>query len=195
MLTGLHTATPERLQLGAGVFLRNFSLDGAESAAQLKKRIAAAIVSDSGVMGATRGGGTFTCTPMLRSIEADGVRTPFVGGTVNDGWQVRLTGTLLEVTPDNVASLLLCADVTRSGNVTTVEAREDIAEGDYIPHLCWVGDTARGLVAIELTGVLNRRGAVFTFRDKGEGELPFEFQAHAEDLQQEKAPFRVVFFQ
>lgn len=193
MMTGMHSATPERLQLGAGVFLKNLDLNGVSTAAGARQRAAAAIAADSGVLGVTRGGGTFRAEPQLRSIEADGVRTPFVGGTVLDGWDVRMTGTLLEITPANFADALLCAEVTASGGMTTLTARETLEEEDYIPRLCWIGDTSRGLMLIELTGVLNVKGAVFTFRDRGEGELPFEFRAHAEEPEQDTAPFRVVF--
>lgn len=193
MMTGMHSATPERLQLGAGVFLKNLDLTGVSSAVALRQRVAAAIAADSGVLGATRGGGTFRAVPQLRSIEADGAGTPFVGGTVLDGWDVRMTGTLLEITPANFADALVCAEVTTSGGMTTLRAWESLEDEDYIPQLCWIGDTARGLMLIELTGVLNVKGAAFTFRDRGEGELPFEFRAHADDAEQETAPFRVVF--
>jgi len=194
MMTGLHPGTPDHLQLGAGMFLKNFSTEGIATAAILRQRLREAVQEGSKVMGATRGGGTFVCKPLLRFLEADGVRSPFVGGTVNDGWVVKLTGTLLEITPENMAAALPGAKVTSSGAMTVVEARCELRDSDYIPHLCWVGDTARGAVLIELTGALNVKGAAFTFRDKREGELPFEFQAHAETPDQETAPCRVLFF-
>ena len=68
-------------------------------------------------------------------------------------------------------------------------------ESDYIPSLCWVGDTSKGFVLIDLENALNLTGANFTFVDKGEGTLPFEFQAHAKDLASMKyAPVTIVFF-
>ena len=194
MLTGMHSGTPERLQLGAGVFLKDFDFDGATGAADLVARAEEAVRTGRGLLGATRGGGSFIYRPLLRSLEADGVRTPFVGSTVIDGWDVRLTGTLLEITPENFARALVCADVTATGGVTVVQAREALTEADYLPRICWIGSTSRGAVLIELTGVLNVKGAAFTFRDRGEGELPFEFRAHAVEPGQDTAPFRIVFF-
>lgn len=193
MITGFHQGTPERLQLGAGIFLKNFSLDGISSAQVLKQKIAQAVQEGSCVMGATRGGGMFSCAPMLRSMEADGLRAPFVGSTVNDGWIVKLKGTLLEITPENIASALACATVSHNGNLTVVQARNELTQDDYIPRLCWIGDTAKGAVLIELTGAVNLRGVAFTFHDRREGELPFEFQAHAEACDQDTAPFRMLF--
>ena len=195
MTTGLTPTTFENLQLNAGLFLRGFDFSTAASAAQLRLLVADAIAEGSCVIGATRGGGTFQCTPSLRAIEADGLRSPVVGSTVNDGWTVKLSGTMLEITPENFAAALICADVETQGSVTTLRARSEIAEDDYIPSLCWIGDTSRGFVLIELTNALNMKGAAFTFTDKGEGTLPFEFQAHQDpDAEDAHAPFRIVFF-
>lgn len=195
MTTGFRPASYQNLQLNAGLFLKNFNPDGAADAASLKALLAQAVSSGTGVIGATRGGGTFRCTPDIRRIEADGLRAPVKGLTVNDLWTVKLTGTMLEMTPENFASALLCADVTTTGSVTCVKVRNRIEDADYIPRLCWVGDTSRGFVLIELTQALNLSGANFTFTDKGEGTLPFEFQAHlASGDDDGYAPFRILFF-
>ena len=195
MTTALTASTYENLQLNAGLFLRGFDFSTAATAAQLRLLVADAIAEGSCIIGATRGGGTFQCTPNLRAIEADGQRSPTVGATVNDGWTVKLTGTMLEITPDNFAAALICADVDKQGSLTTIRARREITQDDYIPTLCWIGDTSRGFVLIELTNALNIKGAAFTFTDKGEGTLPFEFQAHQDaDADQDYAPFRIVFF-
>lgn len=195
MMTGLTPKTFERLQLDAGVFLVNFDYSTAKDAASLAELVAAAIESDTGCLGATRGGGSFECTPDTRTVEADGMRYAYVGSTKNDTWTIKLKTTLLEVTPENFAKALMCADVNKNGSVTTVKVRTSIEEDDYIPSLCWVGDTARGLTLINLENALNLTGASFTFADKGEGTLPVEFQAHQADLEnQEYAPFEILFF-
>lgn len=195
MTTGLNPATFENLQLNAGLFLRNFDFSTASSAAQLRLLVAQAITEGSCILGATRGGGSFQCIPSLRHVEADGLRSPTVGSTVNDGWLVKLSGTLLEMTPENFAAALVCADVETKSHMTTLRVRRDIFPEDYIPTLCWIGDTSRGFVLIELTNVLNMKGAAFTFADKGEGTLPFEFQAHlSPDADPAYAPFRIIFF-
>lgn len=195
MITGLRAETFERLQLNAGVFLTGFDYSAATDAATLKTKLATAIEAGTGVLGATRGGGSFECTPETRTIEADGMRYPFKGSTVNDMWTVKLKTTLLEATPENFKNALMCADITTAGKVTTVRVRTDIKPDDYIPSLCWIGDTSKGFVMIQLDNALNLTGASFTFTDKGEGTLPVEFQAHQASLEdQDHAPFRVVFF-
>lgn len=195
MTTGLRPETFQQLQLNAGIFLEGFSHEGVEDAAALKAALAEFIEAGTGLLGATRGGGSFECTPETRTVEADGMRYPFKGATVNDMWTVKMTGTLLEITPENFRRALASGEVEKTGSKTTVRVRTDFRDEDYIEKLCWVGDTSRGYVLIELDNALNLTGATFTFADKGEGTLPFEFQAHQANLtDQEYAPFRIVFF-
>lgn len=196
MITGLRPESFENMQLNAGVFLKNFDYSSYTSASELLAGIDAALSSGTGVIGATIGGGSFQATPTIRQIEADGMRAPIKGSTINDMWVVKLTGTMKEITPSNFKDALVSADMTTSGDVTTIKLRNSIANGDYIPTLCWVGDTSdNGFVLINLTNALNLTGANFTFTDKGEGSLPFEFQAHQEDLSESQyAPVEIVFF-
>lgn len=195
MITGLRPETFEKLQLNSGVFLKDFDYASATDKASLESLILAALESGAGVLGATRGGGTFQCTPSTRTIEADGMRYPVKGSTVNDMWTIKLTTTLLEITPNNFKDALMCCDATTEGNKTTLSIRTAIEDKDYIPHLIWVGDTSKGLVLIDLYEALNLAGANFTFTDKGEGTLPVEFQAHQASLKDmDKAPVLIVFF-
>lgn len=195
MLTGIHNETFNNLQLNAGAFVRDFDYTQYKDKAALKTAFAALLETGEGLLGMTRGGGTFQCAPTLRNIEGDGLRSPFVGGTVNDGWTVKLTGTLLEITPENFAAAMMCADKPEtSGSATTIKLRTAIKREDYIPKICWIGDTSQGYMLIEIQNALNVTGANFTFTDKGEGTLPFEFQAHqANATNQDYAPCTVVF--
>ena len=197
MITGLRPATFENLQTNAGAFLKNFVWKTYKTYEELLEAIVAALDKPENTVGATIGGGSFQCTPSLRNIEADGMRYQFVGSTVNDMWTVKITGTMKEITPENFKDALICADLETSddGLIKTLRVRTDIEPGDYIPSLCWVGDTSKGFVLIDLENALNLTGANFTFTDKGEGSLPFEFQAHAKDLANMKyAPVTIVFF-
>lgn len=192
MTTGLTPQTFENLQLNAGCFVAGVALSAIKAVSELKTALASAMNDPEKWLGATRGGGTFQCTPAIRNIEADGKRAEFVGSSVNDGWTVKLTTTLLEATPENFKRALLSADIATSGSVTTIKPRVAITDEDYIQTLAWVGDTAYGLTVIELDNVLNLAGATFTFTDKGEGTIPVEFTAHQASLEnQEYAPCRV----
>ena len=196
MITGLRPATFTNLQLNAGVFLKDFDYSAITTAAALETAILAALEAGTDILGATKGGGSFQATPTTRQIEVDGMRAPIKGSTVVDGWAVKMTGTMVEITPENFKNALLAADITTSGDKKTVKIRNEIADADYIESLCWVGDTSNsGFVLINLSNALNLTGANFTFTDKGEGSLPFEFQAHQASLEDSQyAPCEIVFF-
>lgn len=195
MITSLRPETFDNLQLNAGVFLFNFDANTYTTTTALEDAVLAALEAGTDIMGATIGGGSFNATPSIRQIEADGMRYPIVGSTVNDMWTVNLSTTMKEVNPENFQRALMTCDMTKEGNVTKLEVRTDIKPEDYIPRCSWVGDTSRGFVLIELDNVLNIAGAAFTFTDRGEGQIPVEFQAHVGDLSKmDKAPFRIWFF-
>lgn len=197
-ITAVRTETFKNLQLNAGAFLVNFDYASIESVDALKAAIATALEDKSKTLGATRGGGTFTATPEVRNIEADGKRYEFVGSTVFDSWSIKLTGTLMEIIPENFSRILAAADVTENSGKTmkTIKVRTDVKSTDFIDTLTWVGDTSRGAMMITIKNALNTTGATLTFTDKGEGTLPFEFTAHQSSVEDtEYAPFEIVYLE
>lgn len=197
MTTGLRASTFENLQLNAGMFLANFDYSTATDAATLGALLKTEREKTSGsaLIGATRGGGTFVCTPNTRSIEADGKREEWKGSSVNDGWTIKLTTTLLEINADNLKRSFGTADVTDTEKKHTIKIRADIKDADYIDSLVWVGDTSKGYVLIAIKNALNTAGATLTWTDKGEGTIPVEFTAHQDGLETDGyAPCEVIFF-
>ena len=187
----------ENLQLNAGIFLVGFDYSSITDASALKTAIAAAVTAGTDILGVTRGGGTFTVTRETRTPEVDGMRYPFKGSDFVDSADAYLSGTLLEVNPDNFKRLLGSGDKATSGKKTTITMRTAIdPDTDYLDSLCWVGDIADGrLVLIELDNAFNTSDFSLTFTDKGEGTMTFEFHARQDDvLDYDNAPFRVVFF-
>ena len=197
MTTGLRASTFENLQLNAGMFLANFDYSTATDAAKLGALLKTEREKTSGsaLIGATRGGGTFVCTPNTRSIEADGKREEWKGSSVNDGWTIKLTTTLLEINADNLKRSFGTADVTDTEKKHTIKIRTDIKDAEYIDSLVWVGDTSKGYVLIAIKNALNTAGATLTWTDKGEGTIPVEFTAHQDGLETDGyAPCEVIFF-
>lgn len=189
MTTGLDSKSFERLQLNAGVFLKDFDYSNIKSLEELKAAIAEAMKDDAHRMGATRGGGNFQAVPTTREIEADGKRYEFVGSTVYDYWDIRMSGTLLEFVKGTLKALLATADAETIGTgVTKFTLRTQPKDEDYM-NLVWVGDTSKGYLMIGLKNALNTAGMNFTFTDKGEGTLPFEFHARQDKVEDyETAP-------
>lgn len=187
----------QNLQLNAGVFLVDFDYSSIANAGALKTAIASALDDNEKILGVTRGGGSFTVTKETRTPEVDGMRYPFKGADFVDSVDAYLSGTLLEVTPENFSRLLGTGTAETSGKKTTITMHTAInPDTDYIDKLCWVGDIADGrLVLIELDNAFNTADFSLTFTDKGEGTMTFEFHARQSDVNDyDNAPFRVVFF-
>ena len=191
--TPLRADTFKKLQLNAGIFIKNLTIGN--DAAAMATAIAAAITAGTNLLGATRGGGTFTVTKETRKPDVDGRRYPFKGDTVVDSVDGYLSTTLVEITPENFALGLGSATIEGSGTKKTITMNTAIRDTDYIDTLVWVGDLADGqFVAIELLNALNTADLSFAFTDKGEGTIPIEMHAHQADVSAyDTAPFRVHF--
>ena len=132
----------------------------------------------------------------MRQIEADGKRYEFVGSEVIDKWDVKLTGTLIEIVPGNIVRVLATGEATENEGktITTIKTRTALKDTDYIKSVNWVGDTSKGAMMITLFNALNTSGATMTINDNGEGTLPFEFVAHQINVEQtEYAPYEIVY--
>ena len=191
MTTGLSAASFEHLQLGAGMFLKDLNISAATSASALRTLLASAIASGVNVLGATRGGGTFQCTPKWRQLEADGLRSPVVGGTVNDGWTVKLSGTLLEITPAN-AAMLLNAPLYADEGSRAVLVPDPTPVPPASDDVCWVGSTGSGMLAIHLFSPISTGGMVFRASRNGLGEAAFTLMAHKRSPADTGLPCRLL---
>ena len=194
--TALRSETFQKLQLNAGIFLKDFDYSSITDATALKTAIVTAVQSGTGLIGATRGGGTFTATREIRTPEIDGMRYGFKGSDFVDSADAYLSTTAVEITPENFA-ILLGGEATVSGLKTTVKMKTELGDDAYLNNLCWVGDLADGrYVLIKLDNAINTSDFTFTFTDKGEGTIAVEFHARQEHVDDyDYAPFEVVFFE
>lgn len=181
--TPLRKETYKNLQLNAGVTLVGFDLDDYDDASDLKAALKLAIEDESKLLGATRGGGTFTITREIREVEADGARSRFVGSEIVDNADAYLSETLIEVTPDHLKAVLgsVTVDDTNPNHIV-MTLHTAFEEEDYLPSVVWVGDTSEGFMAIELLNALNTADFTFTFADKNEGTVNVEYHAHQDDV-------------
>lgn len=194
MIASVRDDSWQNMQLGAGVLLRNADFSRVKTAAAMREAVADAMMRDDCIIGATKDGGTFTCRPMLRSTEGDARRTAAASAVVNDGWTVRMTGTLMEITPGSFAMTVGPASAEKNGAATEICTQGDVQEG-FLHHLCWVGDTSRGFLLIEMHGVMSTGGAVLRMHEDGSGEMPFDLQAHVMGADNGAAPCRIVFLE
>lgn len=195
-LSALREATFDNLQLNVGIFIKDFDYESLLDAESLLAAIKTEITAGTNLLGATRGGGTFSVSREMRQPQVDGLRYRFKGGTFVDSTDPYLSTTLVETTPENFAAGF-GGKAVRNGKRVKVTMETALTDDSYLDNLCWVGDLADGrLVLINLYNALNTSNFTFTFQDKNEGSVAVEFhatQASVEDY--DVAPFEVVFFE
>ena len=200
--TPLREATFSNLQLNAGIFIANADYSSIANATALKTAIANLIAGTSSalgsatLLGATRGGGSFTVTRELRQPDVDGRRYGFKGDTFVDSVDAQLSTTLVEITLDTFKKAFGSFTASGSSPKQTLKLNTAIDTTDYLTNVCWIGDLADGkLVLICLKNTINEADITLTFTDKGEGTIPVEFHAKQAGVNDyDTAPFEVVYF-
>lgn len=179
--TGLTSTTPQNLQLNAGVFLKSYTKGTS--------------ISASDIIGATRGGGSFSAVPTIHQVAVDGAPTYVKGLERIDEWVVQFSvNAFLEFTADLLARALGVAvtDTTVNDVDHKLTVSHSIASGDY-KTIYWVGDLSNGQnVVIKLNNALNLAGLTITANDKGEGTYPLTLTAHYDISDLDTAPFEII---
>ncbi len=169
--------TFSKLQLGAGVFLKEFTPT-------------TATFEDSAIFGATDGGVSFSATPTFKDL-ADGIDN----ATLNlkelkriDSWEVKMSGTLKTIDA-TVAKSLLGAGTVATNKVT---ANAELKSEDFA-DLWWVGDYGEnnGFIAIHLINALSTGGFKIQSANKDKGSFAFEYTAHSSVANADVVPFEL----
>lgn len=194
---GLTPDSFKNMQLNAGMFLIGLdstTITASTTAEDFADMIETAVEAGKS-LGATTGGGSFNAVPEVRQIEADGMRSPIIGSTVFDSWEITLATTMKEITAKNMQ--IVIATVRQDAVSGAIKIGNTLLPSDYIPFIGWAGMLLDGrLVYIELQNALNLDGAAFTFTDKGEGTIPVTFRGHQSDLKNMQfAPCNIWFFE
>lgn len=179
MLTGVTSTTSSNLQLGAGVLTKAYTQGGSISAAD--------------IIGASRGGGSFTAVPTQRGIEADGLPSNVKNFKVIDEWVATLNITLIEFKAD-VLKLALGggATSTTSADTTTITATDNVVAADF-QDLYWIGDLSDGnKIVIHLKNAMNSNGLNITITNKGEGTFALALVANYDVSDLSTAPFEII---
>ena len=150
-------------------------------------------------VGASRGGLEFDPGTEMRTLQYDGQRHKKIGHHRTTGWDAKITGTMLELSPDNVVMLESGATVTEiaaaGGQPATRKIVPKSADGLYV-----AGD----YVAEPKLTFLRGNGGTFSVcaaggkvtqykigaKDKDEGEIPVTMElCAAADDPDDLAPF------
>lgn len=181
--TGLTDRTIVNLQLNAGVLLTTYT-KGTD-------------INEDDIIGATRGGGSFTAVPTVHQAAVDGAPTYTKGLERVDDWVITLNATMVEVSDEAISRALgVGVTKTETGTGTTKDTtftvKRTVNDADY-KDLYWVGDLSNGQnVVIKIKNALNTSGLNLTFSDRGEGTYALALIGHftTEDL--DTAPFELT---
>lgn len=183
MKTGLTDRTIQNMQLNAGVLLNKYT-KGTD-------------IEEDDIIGATRGGGSFSLIPTVHQAAVDGAPTYTKGLERTDDWVATLNVTMVEFN-DEAVSRALGVGVTKtetgSGATkdTTFTVKNTVSDSDY-KDIYWVGDMSNGQnVVIKLTNALNINGLTLTFTDRGEGTFPLSLIGHYTTADLKTAPVDVT---
>jgi len=184
------------MQLGAGAFYVGIDSSAVTpgTTAEEFAEILEAARRDGKSLGATTGGGTFVAMPEVRQIEADDMTYAVIGSTVFDSWEVMLTTTIKEITPENLQRVLSATAIDPKTGAIMISSA--LSPEHYIPRLGWAGVKGDGgLIYIEIHNALNTTGMTMTTANMGEATIPVEFRAHQSDIaSMQYAPCKIFFF-
>lgn len=171
---GFTKNTPQELQLDAGAFFKNFIV-GTDTYASAK--------AAGKLLGATSGGGEFSAKPSMMKVAIDGVPERTKGLAFNDGWEVYIKATVINIIASVITAALGAATSESVDSVqgyTRVRGKSDIGDDDFIENITWVGNiTGQDKpIIIQIYNGLNEDGLGFKVADKDNGKVDLTFYAY-----------------
>lgn len=161
-LSAINANTYQRLLLDAGVVYANYGLGSQR------------------ILGATRGGSTFTIEPEYRMMPADGAPGDVKGSERALRVKVKLTTNILEMTTDNLKMALPASVSSTAGGYDTITRSAQLTNADYLDNVALVIKKSGSSVPFIL--ILKNCLALGNFEvagsDDDEPVLAVEFTAH-----------------
>lgn len=186
--SGFTSKTMEKLLLDSGAFFKNFVVgtDTFESA-----------VTSGKLLGATQGGGNFEAKPELRKIEVDGIKGNAKGMAAVDSWSVKMGANVMEFDAQTIKLGLGIAsiDTTTNTKYDIISGKNAIESSDYLENVTWVGTLSGSNepVIIQIYNALNVEGMSLDFKDKANGILAMNFDAHYTQADLNTPPFDIYY--
>lgn len=182
------TDTFQSLVIGAGVLLTDFNPSNAS-------------LVRSNILGATTGGLNFQAKPSFKDFGSDIDNCPKNTKELKvlDDWEVKMSGTLLSVSPEATRYLAALADLTAATGKITPRSTLDLTSGTGDFRTLWlVADysdkntgSGAGFVAIKIMNALSTGGFQLQTTDKEKGKFAFELTGHYSIDAQDTVPFEI----
>lgn len=182
--TGVTTNTPKNIMFGAGTIHKGLKCtDGTWN-------------FDESIIGATSGGSKLAIVPEITNIEADGALVKAKGLTVKTGETATMEINLIELTADIIKSAVIGQEGTSTDtSYTLIESKADIAEGDYLENIAFVGKTLEGKnIIVILDNALCTSGLNLEGANKEGAVGAYTFETHAElDSDLDTLPYHIYY--
>lgn len=183
--TQIPNETFKTLTINAGVLLKNFDVETAS-------------VENADIFGATTGGLSVTATPTYSDFGEDIDNCPKNTKELKrlDSWEIKVSGTFVNVTQD-IAEFMVGNKGTTTSGISKITLPNEVIQ-DMFQDMWVVGDyseyngkTNGGYCAVHLMNVLSTGGFSWQTTDKGKGNFAFEGTAHYSQDAQEEVPMEI----
>lgn len=167
--TGVTTNTPKNIVFGAGTIHKGLKYTESWN-------------FEETIIGATSGGSKLTITPEITNIEADGALVKVKGLEVKTGEVASMEINFLELTSELLKAAVLGQDGSSTDkDHTLIESKADIATGDYLENIAYVGKTLEGKnIIVILDNALCTSGLELEGKNKEAGVITLSFECHAD---------------
>ena len=169
--SGITENTPKTVMLGAGTIHRGLTFNGD------------AWNFEESLICATSGGSKLTIKPEFYDVPVDGALVKVKGLTVKVGETATLEINPIELKPDiiNMAVIANKAAATEATGYTELTSRAQIAEGDYVEDMGYVGKTIEGKpIIIIFDNALCTSGLELEGKNKEAAVPKFTFECYAD---------------
>lgn len=183
---GITTETTKRFAIDSGAVFLNLGETGER------------------LLGATRGGNTFTVEQEIKIIEVDGSKGPLKGARRIIESTAKIKANLLELTTANIMIAIAGATATNFTDITSAPATNthdeikrvrNLSDIDYIKNIAIVGKvsgSAENIICL-VYNALADEGLELAFEDKEEGVLEVTFTAHFDPADLDTEPWAIRF--
>ena len=174
---GVTTETVKRLFIDAGAVYLNYD------------------EADERLLGATRGGNTFTIEQEVREIEVDGARGPVKGLRRVTSVRAQIVANLLEMTTENLKAALAGATVEENGTHDIITRKLTIEDSDYLKNVALVGEISGSqepVICIVKNALADGNFSIST-ADKDEAGLEVTFTGHFDPDKMDEEPWEIRF--
>lgn len=184
--SGITSATPKNLLLGAGTIYKNLKWNTTSS------------IWEGTVLGATSGGNKFSLKPNIIVIDVDGAVVDTKGLTQKQGETASLEINLVEMSVGALQMAMIGEETTSEATgFTKLKTKAVIEETDYIDNIAFVGFLANDTpIVIVMENALCTSGLELSGKNKEATVIPVTFQPYADnsdDTSQDTLPVFIYY--